>query len=107
MAKPVPTKTDEADFCRIRQSRRVRTVALALDVDESQIRRLIGAGELEAHRVGKRGIRIYLDSVEEYQLKNSRIQNLREPASKRSRAVLHNIAHRKAVAELKKAGLLR
>lgn len=50
-----------------RQSARVKTIAQILALDESQIRRLVAAGELEAHRIGKRGLRVYLDSVQHWQ----------------------------------------
>jgi hypothetical protein len=51
----------------IRQSRKGATVAAALELEESQVRRLVDAGELEAHGIGKRDLRIYLDSVADYQ----------------------------------------
>ena len=35
-------------------------------MDEAQVRKLVHAGELEGHRAGKRGIRVYEDSVDEY-----------------------------------------
>lgn len=37
----------------------------------SQVRRLVAAGELEGHRIGKRGIRIYEDSLDEYRRRNA------------------------------------
>jgi excisionase family DNA binding protein len=49
-----------------RASARVKHVAALLDCDESQVRRLIESGELEAHRIGKRGVRVYMDSVDTY-----------------------------------------
>jgi excisionase family DNA binding protein len=38
-----------------------------LDADPSAIRRMINKGHLEAHQMGKRGVRVYLDSVEGWQ----------------------------------------
>jgi excisionase family DNA binding protein len=55
----------------VRPSARVGTVARLLDDDPSQIRRMIRRGQLEAHREGKRGVRVYLDSVEAWQKANS------------------------------------
>jgi excisionase family DNA binding protein len=51
----------------VRSSARVATVAKLLDCDQSQVRRFVRDGVLEAHRVGKRGLRIFLDSVAAYQ----------------------------------------
>jgi excisionase family DNA binding protein len=53
-------------IARERLSVRVKHVAAILDCDQSQVRRLVDRGELEAHRIGKRGVRIYLDSVDDY-----------------------------------------
>lgn len=60
-----------ATFAAERASARVKHVAALLDCDDSQIRRLIDSGDLEAHRIGKRGIRVYLDSVETYRERGS------------------------------------
>jgi len=49
-----------------RPSWRVRRVAADLDCDATQVRRLVYSGQLEAHRIGKRGIRVYLDSLKAY-----------------------------------------
>ncbi len=51
----------------VRASARVATVAQLLDCHESDVRRLVLQGELECHRKGIRGIRIFLDSVRDYQ----------------------------------------
>jgi hypothetical protein len=50
-----------------RPSGKVKTIAAILDCDESAVRRLVRDGQVEAHRNGKRGIRVYLDSVAAYQ----------------------------------------
>ena len=64
---------------RVRQSGRVATVAQLLDCDESTVRRMVTSGFFETHRVGKRGIRIFLDSVAEYQAAKSKLA--RPPAN--------------------------
>ena len=56
----------ESTFC-VRPSARVAAVAKLLDCHPTDIRRLVNAGELEAHRKGVRGIRVFLDSVQQYQ----------------------------------------
>jgi hypothetical protein len=52
---------------QVRPSARVATVADMLDCHPGDVRRLVHAGELEAHGKGIRGIRIFLDSVRAYQ----------------------------------------
>lgn len=95
-----------------RPSRRVRTVAIMLDADETQIRRLVDAGELEAHIIGKRGIRIYLDSVEDYQARQTRTARPRaadhgEGVTPRRRpAPASAAAHKAAKARLRAIGVL-
>jgi excisionase family DNA binding protein len=51
----------------VRPSARVAAVAELLDCHPTDIRRLVDNGELEAHRKGVRGIRVFLDSVRHYQ----------------------------------------
>lgn len=64
MSRPV-LAADPAAF--VRASARVARVAADLDCDPSDIRRLIDLGELEAFTKGVRGIRVFLDSVRDYQ----------------------------------------
>lgn len=45
---------------------RVKTAARVLDADESHVRDLLRAGELKGHRWGKRGVRIYASSIDDY-----------------------------------------
>lgn len=98
------------DAPQVRPSARVKRIAELLDLDHSQVRRMVEAGQLEAHRVGKRGIRIYLDSVEHWQETH--------PVTPRTTAVstappvvqrmspATRAAHRQAIASLRRAGLL-
>ena len=51
----------------IRPSARVANVAKLLHCHPTDIRRLVDTGDLEAHRKGVRGIRVFLDSVQQYQ----------------------------------------
>jgi excisionase family DNA binding protein len=51
----------------VRASARVAAVAKLLDCHPTDIRRLVDTGDLEAHRKGVRGIRVFLDSVQQYQ----------------------------------------
>jgi len=50
-----------------RPSAKVATVAEMLGCDPGDVRRLIRAGEIEAHGIGERGVRVFLDSVRAYQ----------------------------------------
>jgi excisionase family DNA binding protein len=50
-----------------RQSVRPSTVAELLVVSRLTVYKLIKTGELQAHAISARGVRVYLDSVEEFQ----------------------------------------
>lgn len=51
----------------LRSSVRLKTAAAALDCDPSHVRQLLAAGQIEGHRLGKRGVRVYCDSIAAYQ----------------------------------------
>lgn len=93
---------------RPRPSAKVRTIARLLEVDDSHVRRLVDEGELEAHRIGKRGLRVYLESVRDWQ---ERMARARGPAGgkraiARSRTAATGAAHRNAEAQLRREGIL-
>ena len=94
-----------------RESRRVKTVAKILECDEGEIRRLIDQGEIEAHHIGRRGIRVYLDSVAAYQAGHPRLPKTkrdRERVAQKTKArQVDNRAHLEAMAELRRCGLIR
>jgi hypothetical protein len=83
-----------------RPSARVKRVAELLDMDESQVRRAVDAGEMEAHGHGKRGLRIYLDSVADYQNRRNRAptrpiatqQQAKPPRPTQASQAAHNAA---------------
>lgn len=94
---------DQAAF--VRQSVRVARVAELLDCADSDVRRLIDRGELEAHGIGKRGVRVYLDSVGDYQARRRR--RARKPLEVRPKPrTAARSAHVAAEAELRKSGIL-
>lgn len=107
--KPRLVLPPSIDLPLIRQSARVSTVARLLDEAPSQIRRMITAGDLEAHRSGKRGVRVFLDSVQA--LQEARISGQKagapapqgppKPLSKATQA-----AHRAAIGHLQDLGLM-
>jgi hypothetical protein len=78
-------------------------------MDESQVRALIDAGELEAHGIGKRGIRVYVDSIRTYQERYAR-RPKREPGKKiaivRARRQSAATAHQRAMNELRREGII-
>lgn len=92
-----------------RPSARVATVAELLDCDQGDVRRLVRSGELEAHGKGKRGIRVFLDSVRAYQDRQSR-PAMTGPASlihkPRARAAASTARFRAAMAGLAAKGLV-
>lgn len=88
-----------------RPSAKIARVAELLDCDESEVRRLVDAGELEAHGIGKRGVRVFLDSVGDYQAKKHR--PAKRPGDKRPKPrPATRAAHIAAEAELRKTGIL-
>lgn len=55
---------------RLRPSIPLQAVARILSADASTVRKLIRSKHLDGHRVGKRSIRVYVDSVDAYQRGN-------------------------------------
>jgi len=91
-----------------RRSSKVKAVAEFLDTTQSHVRQLVASGELESHTLGKRGVRVYWDSVVDYQGRNARAVAL-QPQSLRPRArptAASTAADRAALASLKAAGCL-
>lgn len=82
-----------------------------LDCDHSQVRRLVREGALESFTIGKRGVRIYLDSVAAYQVRQARATTGRPAAEgkareKAGRRRASTAAHASAMAELHALGVL-
>lgn len=88
-----------------RPSARVARVAELLDCDERKVRRLIDDGDLETHGLGIRGLRVYLDSVADYQA--DRPRQAKSPVDKplKPRAI-DRAAQAFAEQELRKSGIL-
>lgn len=86
-----------------RQSWRVSRVARDLDCDPTQVRRLVYAGQLEGHRIGKRGVRVYLDSLKAYK-ESQRLGRPAAPPPRAPRAVA-TPAYLEALAYLRKSGV--
>lgn len=87
----------------IRPSIKVSTAANLIDCIQSQVRRLYYSGELEGHRVGKRGIRIYVDSLRAYQAHGAIGTPPQRKPPERKKA---SIAHSLSMESLRKAGCL-
>lgn len=92
----------------VRPSVRIARVCELLDVDDSQVRRLIDSGELQGHRQGKRGIRVYLDSVTAYQEGRPLTPSARgkEPPPRKPPNRASAAAHEAAMARLRGLGLV-
>ena len=91
----------------VRQSARVATVAGLLDCHPGDVRRLVDAGELEAHGKGVRGVRVYLDSVTDYQERRARPAKANQQVihKPKARAAASTAAFRAAMAGLQAKGL--
>jgi excisionase family DNA binding protein len=89
----------------------VKTVACILECDPSDVRRLLDSGEIEGHRIGKRGVRVYLDSVAAYQAREARRARVTRapvpdaPPPPRLMPRASQAAHKAAVAALRAAGI--
>ena len=90
----------------VRESVRVRTVAGWLDCEHSQVRRLITDGQLTAHTIGKRGVRVYVDSVTAYQERQARKSAPEVKKARADRRHATSAAQAAAMAELHSLGLL-
>lgn len=86
---------------KIRPSVTVASAAEAVHADPSTIRKLIKAKKLEGHRVGKRGIRVYEDSIAAYQRERPLNASPANDAGRLpARKPAKSAAHREAVAFL-------
>ena len=88
-----------------RPSARVARIAELLDCDEKQVRRLVDNGDLEGFRLGKRGLRVFLDSVADYQADGRRRPRQVVEKAPKARAV-DRAAQKFAETELRKSGIL-
>lgn len=88
----------------VRASVRPATAAERLDCDRSQVYRLVRARELEAHSIGKRGLRIYTDSLEAYRRRHA--QGAPAPAPVRKRQPIKGAAYYEMIASLRRRGVL-
>jgi len=92
-----------------RQSLRVAVAASLLQVNISTIYKLVRGGSLEAHHIGKRGVRVFADSVRDYQERQkifgARKAPKSDPAS-RKRNSWQSFGQREALALLRRNGVI-
>lgn len=81
-------------------------MAKILEWDESQVRRAVETGALEAYRICKRGIRVYIDSVREYQESRKVAPTKKTILGKPGRTRISTRAHRAAMEELRARGIV-
>lgn len=96
-----------------RRTATVAEVAAILACDPSHVRRLVDTGELEACRIGKRALRVFLDSVAEFQARGAieptgtaAAARARAPERAARRSPAASAAHRAAMARLRALGLV-
>ena len=95
-------------YAFVRPSARVARVAALLDMHDSDIRRMVKKGELEAHGKGVRGMRVYLDSVRDFQKRRDRREGDRSDLvtqKPRIKTQVHRAAFQEAMAGLRAKGL--
>jgi hypothetical protein len=79
-----------------------------LDCHPSDIRKMIDQGVLEAHGKGKRGVRVFLDSVQDYQsreTKSPKPQRRPQKIRPKVRSAASTAAFRAAMAGLRDKGI--
>lgn len=96
----------ETKIPETRPSAKVKRVAALLDVDCSVVRRMIERGEIEAHTVGKRGIRVFLDTVADFQTRQTITSRPQIRAAAQEARKQQSRSHRKAMEQLRDAGVL-
>lgn len=90
----------------VRASVRVERVMELLDLDERTVRRLLDQGDLAGHGIGKRGIRVYLDSIRAYQEARTITAKHLSRKEKSVRSAASRASHTVAEAALRKSGIL-
>jgi excisionase family DNA binding protein len=89
----------------VRESIRVRAVCELLDMHRSQVYRACNDGDLEWHGIGRRGRRIYKDSVLSYQRSRNGTPTA-TPVAEPKKIRVKNPGHAAAMDFLKSAGLV-
>jgi excisionase family DNA binding protein len=88
------------------QAVRIKTAAELLDCEETIIRRLLKKGELRGFHLG-RGVRVLVQSIEEYQQRQALpLPDEPPPPKPRRQTRRETIEHQKAMEFLRKAGVL-
>lgn len=90
------------DLPAIRPSVTVADAAKAISADPSTVRKMLRRGELEGHGVGKRGVRVFADSVAAYQRRKALVPTAAPEKAPQNQSA----SHRAAVAALRAAGIL-
>ncbi len=90
----------------VERSITVAEAAQTMGADESTVRKLVRDEELHGYRLGKRGVRVYVSSIRDYQerqrLRGSGDMPKTPPARKRTSTP----AHQEAVAQLAALGIM-
>lgn len=89
----------------LERSVRVNTAAAMLDADPSHVRKLLKEGDLEGHRWGKRGVRIYVSSIEVYR-NRGRISKGSQGVAPKPKPTKPSAALQEALAFLQEVGVL-
>ncbi|AWJ85130.1 hypothetical protein TSH58p_17345 [Azospirillum sp. TSH58] len=82
--------------------------ATVMGADESTIRKLVVSGELLGYRLGKRGVRIYVSSIQDYQQRRAIVtagerKAKAPPTAPRRR---NDAAHKESLAGLAALGII-
>lgn len=85
----------------------VAAAAAEMGADESTVRKLLLDDQLRGYRLGKRGVRIYVSSIRDYQERQTLDGKGTKPAPPPRPKAPPTPAHREAVATLESLGIIR
>lgn len=89
-----------------RRSLTIAAAAELLSVDRSTVRKWLRSGEIEGHRIGRRALRVYADSIEDYRSEHAIAGRAGTPSRcQPKRAPRLTAAHREAEAFLQSLGV--
>lgn len=94
------------DVIGVERSITVEEAASVMGADVSTVRKLMRAEELRGYRLGKRGVRVYVSSIREYQERQGLQGAGKAPKAAPVRKRTPTPAHREAVAQLAALGIM-
>lgn len=99
-----PSSISDCEIMGMRRSIKLKTAASVMECDEKTVRKLISQGLIEGHKLGGRDIRVFADSIENYRNNNKILPRVH--IQQKAKAFMNSLAHKNAMASLKKRGII-